>query len=68
MSLQRKLESALLEAGVMSLRIFFVVDGLDSVRFYGVVNSAEEKEIINRVVKGIKAIKHIKNDLTVFRY
>lgn len=68
MSLHRKIESALLEAGVMSLRIFFVVDGLDSVRFYGVVNAEQEKEIITRVVKGIKDIKHIKNDLTVFRY
>lgn len=68
MSLHRKIESSLLEAGVMSLRIFFVVDGLDSVRFYGVVNSAEEKETITRVVKKIKDIKHVKNDLTVFRY
>jgi cytidylate kinase len=68
MSLQRKIESALLEAGVLSLRTFFLVDGPDSVRFYGVVNSAEEKEIINRVMQGIKDIKHIKNDLTVYKY
>lgn len=68
MSLHRKIESALLEAGVMSLRIFFVVESLDSVRFYGVVNSIEEKEAITRVVKGIKDIKTIKNDVTVFRY
>lgn len=68
MSLHRRIESSLLEAGVMSLRIFYVVDGPDSVRFYGVVNSAEEKETIARVVKKIKDIKHIKNDLTVFRY
>ncbi len=68
MSMQRKIESALLEAGLLTLRIFFVVDGLDSVRFYGVVNTPEEKEAITRVISGIKGIKQIKNDLTVFKY
>lgn len=68
MSLHRKIESALLEAGVMSLRIFFVVEGLDSVRFYGIANSIEEKDAITHAVSGIKEVKSIKNDVTVFRY
>ncbi|MFH1293247.1 MAG: cytidylate kinase-like family protein [Pseudomonadota bacterium] len=68
MSLHRKIESALIEAGVLSLNVFFVIEGFDSVRFYGVVNSPEEIEAITMVVKGIKEIKKIKNDLTVFQY
>ncbi len=68
LSLQRKIESALLEAGAMSLRTFFIVEDLETVRLYGVVHTEEEKEIIERVVHGIKEIKNIKNDLTVFKY
>ncbi len=67
-SMQRKIESALLEAGVMSLRTFFMVEDLETVRFYGIVHTDEEKETIEKVVKGIKGIKNVKNDLTVMRY
>ncbi len=63
-SLQRKIESALLEAGVMSPRLFFTVEDTDSVRLFGSVNSsAEEKEVV-KILEGIKDIKKIKNDLT----
>ena len=68
LSLQRKIESALLEAGAMSLRTFFTVEDMETVRLYGIVHSEEEKEAIVRVLQRIKEIKKIKNDLTVFSY
>jgi osmotically-inducible protein OsmY len=42
------------------------VEGQDSVRLYGIVNSSEEKEEIEKLVKKIKGIKNIKNELVVF--
>jgi cytidylate kinase len=68
LSMQRKIESALLKAGVMSLRMFFLVEDLETVRFYGIVQSEEEKQAIENVARGIEGIKKIKNDLTVFKY
>ena len=66
LSLNRKVESVLLEAGVTSLHLFFTVEEPDSVRLYGIVNSSEEKEDIEKLVKKIKGIKNIKNELVVF--
>ena len=65
LSLNRKVESALLEAGVMSPHLFFTVEEPDSVRLYGVVNSSVEKEESEKVLKKIKGIKNIKNELVV---
>jgi len=65
LSLNRQVESALLEAGVMSSHIF-TEEGPDSVRLYGLVNSSEEKEEIENLVKKIKGVKNIKNELVVF--
>jgi osmotically-inducible protein OsmY len=42
------------------------VEEPDSVRLYGIVNSSEEKEGIEKLVKKIKGIKNIKNELVVF--
>jgi len=63
-SLQRKIESALLEAGVMNPHLFFTVEDTDSVRLFGSVSSSAEKEEVVEILKGIKDIKKIKNDLT----
>jgi cytidylate kinase len=68
LSLLRKIESALLEAGVLSLRTFFTVEDMETVRIYGVVHSQTEKEALEAVIGRIKGIKTIKNDLTVVRY
>ncbi len=65
LSLYRKVESALLEAGVLHQHIFFSVEDIDSVRLFGVVNSSEEKGKIERMLKRIKEIKNIKDDLVV---
>ena len=64
-SLQRKIESAFLEAGVTSSHLFFAVEDTDSVRLFGSVSSSVEKEEVVKILKGIKDIKKIKNDLTV---
>jgi cytidylate kinase len=66
LSLNRKVESALLEAGVTSSHLFFTVEEPDSVRLFGIVNSSSEKEEIEKLVKKIKGIKNIQNELVVF--
>jgi hypothetical protein len=67
LSLHRKVESALLEAGVTNPHLFFNIEDADSVRIYGLANSLEEKEIIEKVLKGIKDIKKVTNELTILR-
>lgn len=67
LSLHRKIEAAFLEAGLTHPNLFFTVEDVDSVRFYGLVNSLEKKEKIETVMKGIKGIKNIINDLTIFK-
>ena len=64
-SLQCRIESALLEAGVMSLRTFFTVEDPQTVRLYGVVNSEREKKIIEIIVRRIEEIKIVNNGLMV---
>jgi cytidylate kinase len=66
LSLSRKVESVLLEAGVMNSHLFYTVEEPDSIRLYGIVNSSEEKEEIEKLVKKIKGVKDIKNELVVF--
>ena len=65
LSLYRKVESALLEAEIFHQHLFFEVVDIDSVRLFGVVNSSEEKGKVERMLKKIKEIKNIKNDLLV---
>jgi cytidylate kinase len=63
LSLHRKVESALLEAGVTNQYLFFDVEDKDSVRVYGLAHSPEEKENIEKILKGIKDIKKVINEL-----
>ena len=67
LSLHRKVESALMEAEVMNPHLFLTVEDSDSVRVYGAVYSSEEKEMIGKIVKGIKGIGKKTNDLVVFK-
>jgi hypothetical protein len=64
-SLQRKIESALLEAGITSPHVFFKIEDTDSVRLFGSVGSSAEKKEVMEILKEIKDIKKIKDDLTV---
>jgi len=67
LSLHRKVESDLLEAGVTNQHIFFTIEDADSVRVYGLAYSLEEKEHIESILKGVKDIKKITNELVIFK-
>jgi hypothetical protein len=67
LSLYRKVESALLEAGVMNPHLFVTVEDTNSVRLYGIADSSEQKEMVEKVTKGVKDVKRITNDLAIFR-
>ncbi len=45
LSLQRKIESVLLETGVLSPHLFVTVEDMDQVRLFGVAGSAEENRL-----------------------
>jgi len=40
---------------------------VDRVRLYGLASASEEKELIEGLVKGIKGVKTVVNDLTVLK-
>lgn len=65
LSIQRQIESAFLEAGVMTSHIFFTVENGDLVRVFGMVSSQEEKGKIETLLKKIKEVKRVANDLLV---
>jgi cytidylate kinase len=67
LALQRKVESVLLETGVMNPRLFFDVEDPNAVRLYGFVTSPEEKEEIEKIVKGIRDVKTVRNELGIMR-
>ena len=67
LSLQRKVEAALLEKGVANPHLFITVEDVDTVRVYGLVSTSEEKEMIECLVKGIQGVKVVVNDLSVLR-
>jgi len=67
LSLHRQVESALLDAGVMHLNLYFTVEDTDSVRIYGLAHSSEEKEMIENIVKGIKGVKKITTNLAIIK-
>lgn len=67
LSLHRKIESALLEAGVMTQYLFIDVQDMDSVRVYGMVTSPDDQEKVQTILKGLKDVKRAKSDLTLFR-
>jgi len=67
LSLQRKVEAASLEAGVESQHTFFNVEDGETVRLYGIVYSVNEKEALEKMMKGIKGVKKVINNLTLFQ-
>jgi cytidylate kinase len=67
LSLNRKIESILLEAGVTSTHLFFTVEEADSVRLFGITDSSEEKQRVENLFRKIREIKNIKNELVVFK-
>jgi cytidylate kinase len=67
LSLQRKIEAAFLEAGIVSPHLFVTVEDADTVRLYGIVNSDEEKEAVEKIAKGTSGVKTIFNEVGVFK-
>lgn len=67
LSIHRKIEAAFLDAGVTNPHLFFDVEDIDAVRLFGVATTLEEKDEIGNIVKGMKGIRKVINDLTVFK-
>ena len=67
LALQRKVESAFLETGMMSTHLFFNAEDSDTVRLYGFVNTPEEKEEIEKTVKRIKDVKKVTNEIVIVK-
>ncbi len=66
LSLQRKVEATALEAGIETQHTFYDVEDGETVRIYGIVYSLQEKEALERMMKGIKGVKKVINNLTLF--
>ena len=65
--LHYKIESALIDAGLLTQYLHFTVEDINTVRLHGLVGSLEKKEKVENLLKGIKEIKRINNDLSIFR-
>jgi len=65
LSLQRRIESAYLEAGIQPTSLFFSVEDAESVRLYGIASSKEEKGRAENVVRKIKGVREIKNEINI---
>lgn len=66
LSLKRRVEAALMEAGLMSSHIFFNVEDNNDLRISGVFYSAEDKMRIEKIIKKIGEINYINNELIVY--
>ncbi len=65
LSLQRRIESAFLEAGIPSSSFFFSVEGAEDVRLYGYTSSREEKGKVESVVRKVKGVREIQNEINI---
>lgn len=67
LSLERRIESAFLEAAIPS-RLFFAVEDTENVRLYGFASSSEEKGNAETVVRKVKGVRGIHNEISIFPY
>jgi cytidylate kinase len=67
LSLHRRIESAILDAGVINSTLFITVEDTDSVKIDGIANSWEEKETVERIVKATKGVNKITNELRLLK-
>jgi cytidylate kinase len=65
LSLHRKAESALLEAGIMNPHLFIDAEAEDTLRIYGIASSGEERVAVGDALKKIKGAKKIINEVQV---
>jgi hypothetical protein len=66
LSLQRKVEAVFLEAGASSQHTFYNVEDGETVRIYGIAYSLQEKEALEKMMKGIKGVKKVINNMNLF--
>ena len=66
LSLKHRIESAFLEAGIRSSHLFFEVEGPERVRLYGFAYSREEKGNFENVVKRVKGVRELQNEVNIF--
>lgn len=66
LSINRRVEAALLEAGMLSPHIFYELDDNNNLRIYGVVYSPKDKEEIEKILYKLSGINRVKNELRVF--
>jgi len=67
LSLQRQIESSLLESGLLSSHLFFTIENGNEVHLMGVVGSEEEKQKVESLVKKIKGVEKVVNNLLVVK-
>ena len=67
LSLQRKVESVLLELDLSRSHIFSNVEDTGTIRLSGLASSLSEKEIIEENVRKIAGVKRVVNDIQVFQ-
>jgi len=66
LSLQRRIESAFLEADIPSSHLYFAVEDPENVRLFGYASSKEEKGRIETVVRRVKGVREIQNEISIF--
>lgn len=66
LSINRQVEAALLEAGMLSPHIFYELEDDNNLRIYGVVYSPKDKEEVEKILNKLNVIGKIKNELRVF--
>jgi len=66
LAINRRVEAALLEAGLLSSHIFYEIDDHNNLRIYGVVYSPQDKEEIEKILCNLAEINKVKNELRVF--
>lgn len=67
LSLQRRVEAALLEKGLTSSRIFVTVEDEETVRLFGLAGSDEEKGAMEELIRAVRGVKAVVNELTVLK-
>ncbi len=67
LSLQRKVESALLELDINRSHIFTTVEDIKTIRLSGLVNSLSEKEIVEESVRKVAGVIRVINDIQVLK-
>jgi cytidylate kinase len=67
LSLHRRIESAILDAGITNATLFITVEDTNSVKIDGLAYSWEEKEMVEKIVKGTKGVNKITNELKLLK-